>query len=116
MNSERPDGGNNQQEDGTGFSRRSILRTGLLVTTAAVGACETSLGTGSGAVETCTSLAETPVRPVTGSLADNIVETTSGKVRGYRDQAVRIFQGVPYGRSPVGAARFLPWGLLSSIW
>jgi para-nitrobenzyl esterase len=35
-----------------------------------------------------------------------LVETASGRVRGYRDQAVRIFKGVPYGASPAGAGRF----------
>jgi para-nitrobenzyl esterase len=39
---------------------------------------------------------------------ENVVETTHGRVRGYRDQAVRIFKGIPYARSPAGAARFLP--------
>jgi para-nitrobenzyl esterase len=37
-----------------------------------------------------------------------VVETTGGRVRGYRDQAIGIFKGVPYGASPAGSGRFRP--------
>jgi len=58
---------------------------------------------------TTASEAAATVRPSPHRLVvENVVETTYGKIRGYRDQAVRIFKGVPYGRSPAGKARFLP--------
>ena len=38
----------------------------------------------------------------------NIVETTSGRVRGLFFQGVNTFRGIPYGASTAGANRFMP--------
>jgi para-nitrobenzyl esterase len=36
------------------------------------------------------------------------VQTTSGRLRGYVDNKVHVFKGVPYGASTAGAGRFMP--------
>ena len=36
------------------------------------------------------------------------VETTAGKIRGFTNDKVYGFRGVPYGASTAGAARFMP--------
>jgi para-nitrobenzyl esterase len=36
------------------------------------------------------------------------VDTSAGKIRGYVDNGVQVFKGVPYGASTAGANRFMP--------
>jgi para-nitrobenzyl esterase len=38
----------------------------------------------------------------------DVVQTTNGPVRGYREGPLSIFKGVRYGAPPVGALRFAP--------
>ena len=45
--------------------------------------------------------------PIVLSDSNAIVETTSGKVRGYTDRGIHTFKGIPYGAAPVGNLRFL---------
>lgn len=37
-----------------------------------------------------------------------IIETKTGKVRGYKDNGVEIFKGIPYAARPIGDLRFRP--------
>jgi len=52
------------------------------------------------------SAAQAPARAASGG--GPVVETSLGRVRGYMDQRVYAFRGVPYGASTAGQARFLP--------
>jgi para-nitrobenzyl esterase len=45
---------------------------------------------------------------VVASDAATVVETNSGKIRGYERDGIYIFKGVPYGASTSGSRRFMP--------
>ncbi|HEY5007704.1 MAG TPA: carboxylesterase family protein, partial [Caulobacteraceae bacterium] len=37
-----------------------------------------------------------------------IVQTSNGPVRGYREDGLQVFKGLRYGAAPIGALRFQP--------
>ena len=47
-------------------------------------------------------------KPALAGDATPVLETVSGKVRGYSSGKVKIFKGVPYGASTAGPGRFMP--------
>ena len=49
----------------------------------------------------------TPVREAPPAPTD-VVQTTNGPVRGYREDVLQVFKGLRYGAPPIGLARFKP--------
>ena len=54
---------------------------------------------------TSSHLAASPPRR---SLREPIADTTTGKVRGFVDQGINVFRGIPYGADTSGRNRFMP--------
>lgn len=64
-------------------------------------------GTAAAQPKATTTAACNPTKVIASDRA-TVVETTSGKVRGYMDGETYVFLGIPYAASPAGKNRFLP--------
>lgn len=53
-------------------------------------------------------LIDAPLFAQTARKPGETVTTSAGRIRGYIDNSVQVFKGVPYGASTAGANRFLP--------
>jgi para-nitrobenzyl esterase len=82
-------------------NRRHLIQT---IAGLAAGATASS----SGKIEGKGSTIRKTAGAVTASYSKAIVETTSGKVRGYTNRGVLVFRGIPYAAPAVGANRFMP--------
>src|SRR5688572_14973577 len=87
-----------------GPDRRRWIRQAAVL----VGGAVASIGTTPAAADARAAAGQSPGTPVRVATPDTVVETTSGKVRGFRRNGVSIFRGIPYGESTAGAARFRP--------
>lgn len=92
---------------GKSVSRRSLMRN----TATLVGATAASVlvpTVASPAAEGVPATSTSGKRTIIASDEDAIVETHTGKVRGYTRNGIYTYKGIPYGDATEGGARFMP--------
>lgn len=84
------------RSNGTRFSRREVFKS-----IAAVAAVGPTSGRG--------VAAQSGTRPrIVLSDANAVVEIATGRIRGYSDDGIHTFKGIPYASPPTGDLRFMP--------
>ena len=93
------------KKERTGLDRRQWIQHAATI----VGGTAAGLGVAPTAAE---AQAASPIAPIASTRVATpvagVVDTTSGKVRGFTRNGVHIFRGIPYGDTTEGANRFLP--------
>ena len=92
----------------TSMRRREWLKNaGLLAGTTAAGLTAAGCAPAAPAPSASTPAA-TPAQATVATPDSAVVETASGKIRGFTRNGVYIFKGVPYGDTTAGENRFMP--------
>jgi para-nitrobenzyl esterase len=76
-----------------GLSRRQLIQTAAAMSAAGATQARSAQPTGS---------------PIVAASSKTVVETESGKVRGFVNRGVWVFRGIPYAEPTGGANRFMP--------
>ena len=74
-----------------GLSRRQLIQTAAAMSAAGTTPAHAAQTTGS---------------PTVNASSKTVVETESGKVRGFVNRGVWVFRGIPYAEPPVGELRW----------